>query len=92
MLPTPPWVPVAAPVDPPPPDQPITVWIDTGSGAGLEVRVDPANRWRIWPVGAGRHCLLIGAATPEDVDAAAILTEVSAIWRGPFDPYEQDVP
>jgi hypothetical protein len=89
MLTSPPWVPVAVPVPEPPPDLPAVVWIDTGSNGGLEVRVPPEERWRIWDAG-GRHCLLLGDR--EDRDAAQILGTVRTVW-GPvhLDPDEQDV-
>nr|MDT0658885.1 hypothetical protein [Micromonospora sp. DSM 115978] len=87
-----PWVRVVVPPNVPPPDQPVMVWLDTGSGPGLEIRVPADERWRIWETGNG-HCLLTDVAGREDAAALEILANVRAGW-GPVqvDPDEQDVP
>jgi hypothetical protein len=88
----PPWLPVAVPPTLPPPDQPVTVWVDTGSSGGLELRVPPEERWRVWDAG-GRYCLLLGPTAPEDASAAAIIAAVRSIWgRSHADPDEHDQP
>ena len=88
MLPMHPWVPVVAPIPGPPPDRPVTVWVDTGSGPGLDVELPAAERWRLWPVAAGRHVLL---SAREDRDALAILANAYALW-GSGDPGDEQDP
>jgi hypothetical protein len=88
----PPWVRIVVPANLPPPDQPVTVWLDTGSGTGLEIRVPANERWRIWKTENG-HCLLTDAHGREDLAALQILDNARAGWGSArSDPDEQDVP
>nr|MDT0662446.1 hypothetical protein [Micromonospora sp. DSM 115978] len=88
----PPWVPVVAPAPLPPADEPVTVWLDTGSTSGLEILIPADERWRLWDSGSG-YCLLIDQDGREDATAALILNRVRQTWGpGAVDPDEQDVP
>ena len=80
-----PAVPVA--VTDAPPGQPVTVWMDTGSGGGLELTV-PADQRRRLPRRGDRDVLLL-MPEPEDVEALHVLANAQAIWNS-YDAEEQD--
>lgn len=85
-----PWVPVAVPRTPPPAGESVKIWLDSGSGPGVEMTVPPEERWRLWQAAPDRHVLLLSS---EDDDAREILKNTLDLWNSyDRDPEEQDVP
>lgn len=70
-----------------PSGQPVTVWLDAGSGSGLEMTVPPDQRWRI--TRRGDQDVLLLAPEPEDTEALRVFANAQSIWNA-YDPEEQD--
>jgi len=70
-----------------PPGQPVTVWLDAGSGPGLELVIPPEQRWRITRRGDDDVLMLMpepaaaGAAVGVAL-AAALLPALGAALSG----------